>query len=224
VTRAAAENFGVHDGHFCVGVVTDKSPGHVKAVVKAAVVEAGKVTAAEHNRAVRALGHAPKQTEECLKALKRGAAGATVAVSGPLTKPEKQRAALAKAEEGLAAAPPKPAGAAPKSDRAAAACPGSHALPAKGAALAALYTYVNGTGRMTGSICGDRVVIAEKSAGAAGKIGSNADKKAKLEDALAKTGEAGRLFWHAASLAVPAGTAAPAPKAVAAEVFAALKK
>lgn len=223
-TRCASVEFGAHEGHFCVGVVTDRAAARVKAVVKAAVSEAARVSAGEHNRFARGLGLAPQQTEECLKALQRGAAEASVVVCGPLAKPEQQRRAVEKAREGHAAAGvSKPAGAPPKSDRPAVACPGQFALAAKGAALAVLHDYVRGTLRLGGAICGDRVVIPARSASAAQTAGANKDKKARLLAALEKPGEAGRAFWRACALGVHAGTSAPAPKALADGVFAALK-
>lgn len=233
-TRAASVEFGVHEGCFCVGVVTDKTPARVKAVVKAVLAETARVSAGEHNRYVRGLGQSPKHAEECLKALAKGAAGATVIVCGPLPKPEKQRQAVDKAKEGAAAAKAKGGEEGGKDDLRAAkgvallmAAEKAEArlkLKAKGVALSVLNDYARGALRLGGTICGDALAISQKSGTAAANAGDDKDKQKRLQSLLEKPGEMARAYWRACAQAVDVGTSVPQAKAVAEAVFKALGK
>ena len=222
VTRCASVKFGVHDGNFCVGVVTDKTPARVKVIVKTVLSEMCRVSAGEHNRCVRGLGQVPKLADECIAALQRGAGDASATICGPLPKPEKQRLAVDKAKEGAAAANvPKSSGGALKGS-ALSAPAGQMMLSAKGVILSVLNDYVRGTLHVSGHVSGDALLVPAKSAGEISKAGGNKDKKARLQAQLDKPGETQRACWRACAQALPVTTAQTA-KAITDGVFAALK-
>jgi hypothetical protein len=221
-TRAASVRFGVHEGSLCVGVVTDKTAARVKTLVKIILTQACRVSAGEHNACVRGLGQTPKLAAECVAALQRGAADASVIVCGPLSKPAKQRQALDKAKEGAEAATiPKASGAALKGG-ALSAPAGQHMAAAKGVVLSVLSDYVRGELHVSGCVSGDALLVPAKVAGALARAGENKDKRARLLAQLEKPGETARACWRACAQGIPV-SAVPTPKAIADGVFAALK-
>jgi hypothetical protein len=222
--RAASVCVGAHDGHFCVGVVTDKSLTRVRGTVREILKQTAAVKKAECEAFTRCMGVKPAAADACVSVLQHAATNARVVVAGPL-KADKKAAVLAAISQGADSAKLPAAAGKPKAPSvggpAGEPTAGLVRLSAKGTALSVLAGYLRTNLRAPVEIRGDGVELCEKDAKKAKKLGA-ADKKSKLSTLLSKPGVAERAYWRACTEAIAVANSPQTGAALAGAVCGAL--
>jgi hypothetical protein len=228
----------IRDGAFVVSTVVAKRGASVAAVIATVLKEACRVSAGQFREAAKAAGNSAgaaggDEHAAAAKAMRVGALSATIVLVGkiyhavPAKQAEQTKKYVAVAKKGAArglAGVTAGAGGALKS-QAGGAAPGTAQLAAKGLAAFALCRFVEEQG-VPAVIRGGHVVVSEGARAKLAKIGNDAGKKAAYAAKLKKGAPHGipaLAFCANACGCAPAGAALPAPAALAAAVFAALK-